>query len=173
MTLEPISFDEALGLVVNLEGRYANDPSDPGGETKWGIARKRHPEISEADWAKFSPGDARNLYKTSYFDAHRCGEMPRGWGLAIFDGEVVQGEVIKLAQAAIGAVPDGQVGPQTLVRFQLATHEDFCLFMALRGVKYTHSPLFPRDGKGWLKRLFLISAFALESPHDGPTSAGA
>lgn len=158
MNLNPISFEEASKIVIGIEHAYAYDPFDPGGETKWGIARNKHPEIPEEKWLSYTINDALSLYKTAYFDMSRCGEMPRAWGLAVFDGEVNQGYVIDLAQHACGAPVDGKVGPVTLSRLHMASSEMFHSFMASRGVRYTHNHQFARDGEGWLKRLFMIAS---------------
>lgn len=46
-------FDRAFAELIGLEGGYANDPDDPGGETIFGISRRAHP-----DWEGWGDVDA-------------------------------------------------------------------------------------------------------------------
>jgi len=41
----PPEFLRAAERLLADEGGYVNDPADPGGETKFGIARRFHPEL--------------------------------------------------------------------------------------------------------------------------------
>lgn len=36
-------FDKAFEIVVGHEGGYTDHPSDPGGETKFGISKRSYP----------------------------------------------------------------------------------------------------------------------------------
>jgi lysozyme family protein len=157
-------FAAAIAVVLAEEGPYALEPGDPGGETKWGIARNAHPEISAAAWANFTRNQALAIYRAQYWDAHWCGMMPWRWALAIFDGEVNQGSVIALAQRALGAKPDGKVGGDTLGALSRATDEHFAAFMAARARAYIALSRFPTDGAGWLKRLFNVTLHAAITP---------
>ena len=157
-------FAAAARIVLTLEGVYSNQAVDPGGETKWGVARKEHPEIGDAQWADWTQADSVALFRAGYWDAHRCGEMPWPWALAIFDGEVNQGSVIRLAQQALGISDDGSIGPQTLAAIARATPEQFQIFMALRLLSYTHDSAFAADGKGWFKRVVAIAMDAAGPP---------
>ena len=40
-----MSFDTLISRVLSHEGDYVNDPSDPGGETKFGIAKRSYPHV--------------------------------------------------------------------------------------------------------------------------------
>lgn len=37
------NFDKAFELLIGHEGGYVNHPSDPGGETKYGISKRSYP----------------------------------------------------------------------------------------------------------------------------------
>ena len=39
------TFEEIIDKVIEHEGGYVNDPDDPGGETKYGIAKKSNPDV--------------------------------------------------------------------------------------------------------------------------------
>ena len=150
------NFDKAVEIVLEAEGVFSNQVNDPGGETWYGIARKSHPNIP---WPP-SKAQAIEIYQTQYWDTNQCDSMPWPWALAIFDGEVNQGSVIKVAQTVLGLRPDGVVGPQTLKAIQGATQEQLNFFFAGRALSYIALGTFPSFGKGWLKRLFNIRANA-------------
>lgn len=152
-------FAAAVAIVLPEEGPYALDAGDPGGETKWGIARNAHPEISAEDWAAFTRDDAIDLYRAQYWTAHDCDAMPWRWALAVFDGAINQGDAaVKLAQEALGVPEDGNIGKQTLDAIAKAGDEQFEMFLALRARAYAfNGGEFIRFGKGWLKRLFNVA----------------
>jgi lysozyme family protein len=151
-------FNAAVHIVLEEENVFSDSANDPGGQTKWGIARNRHPEIPDADWAAYTKDDAIALYRKGYWDANRCGEMPWPWALCVFDGEVNQGSVIAVAQHALGLPRvDGVIGPATLAAMQTATDEHLAMFLALRVKSYIALPKFPYDGVGWVKRTFNVA----------------
>ena len=157
-------FQAAAPLILAEEGVYSNQAVDPGGETKWGVARNEHPEITDSQWSAWTQADSVALFRSKYWDAHRLGEMPWPWALAIFDGEVNQGSVITLAQEALGLPGDGVVGDRTIAATKTATAEAFHIFLALRLLSYTHDSAFAADGKGWFKRVISITQAAVTIP---------
>lgn len=59
-------FERCLEKVLQFEGRYSNDPKDPGGETYCGIARAKHP-----NWEGWKGIDAfKKLYKRPPYDEY-------------------------------------------------------------------------------------------------------
>jgi len=154
-------FPAAVQIVLESEGVFSNQPGDSGGETVYGIARNKHPEL--VDWPP-TKDEAILVYRTQYWNPHRCGEMPWPWALAIFDGEVNQGSIINLAQKALGVSADGIVGIATLTQMQRATPEDFDLFIAKRSLAYVNAGLWSIDGEGWMKRLSKIARLSATIP---------
>lgn len=57
-------FYKSVNFVLQEEGGYVNDPSDPGGETKWGISKKWHPDV---DILNMTPEQAANIYYNEYW----------------------------------------------------------------------------------------------------------
>ncbi len=82
------SFRQALQFTLKWEignkpnGGYTNDPSDPGGETKYGIAAKFHPGI---DIPNLTPEQAAGIYASEYWDAAGCDSIPFPFNVAVFD----------------------------------------------------------------------------------------
>ena len=158
-------FGPASALIFGEEGLYSNQPQDPGGETKWGVARAEHPEITDAAWAAWMRADSLALLRTKYWDAHRCGEMPWRWALGVFDGEVNQGSTVKLAQWALGVSPDGEVGPATLAAMAMENADEaFRGFLAMRLMRYAADRNAATYEKGWFKRVVLIAQYGEHPP---------
>ena len=38
-------FDDIIDIVIKHEGGYVNDPTDLGGETKYGITKRFYPDV--------------------------------------------------------------------------------------------------------------------------------
>lgn len=157
-------FPQAEQVTLVDEGVYSNDPNDPGGETKWGIARKRHPEISDAAWALWTARDSMALYRSGYWDRHRCGDMPWAWALAVFEGEINQGDVIRLLQRCLGLKTDGAVGDVTLKALSVVSSNKLDEFFSARAFAYIADNGFPQYKTGWFNRLFKCRALCAIQP---------
>jgi lysozyme family protein len=148
-------FAAAEAVVVGVEGYYSNSPADPGGETMYGLSRAAHPAMP---WPP-TPDDAKAEYKSVYWDAHRCSDMPWPWALAVFDAAVNQTSfAITLAQKELGVTADGVVGPATLAAMQTEYSADHLRgYLALRADAYFRNANYATFGHGWLKRLAIIA----------------
>lgn len=70
------------------DGGYTNDPTDPGGETKWGISKRAHPNL---DIKNLTLEQAAEIYLSEYWDATGCDLVAStdiGYAVAIFDTAV-------------------------------------------------------------------------------------
>lgn len=102
-----------MEVVLANEGGYVNHPSDPGGETKFGITRARYPEV---DIAGLTKAEALEIYKRDFYDRMNLkGIKNKEAALHILDMGVNAGpkRAIKLAQGVAGVAADGIVGPIT------------------------------------------------------------
>lgn len=158
-------FPQACVIEFGDEGPYSDSPSDPGGETKWGIARNEHPEITDEQWAAWSQVDSRNMLREQYWDKYQCGSMPWPWALAIFDAVVNQGgSMIAIAQMALHTRTDGLIGPGTLAAIRNASRENLAMFLAYRCISYVGDKGFHTNGTGWFKRVVEIAMEAAVTP---------
>lgn len=57
-------FREALNFTLVWEGGYVNNPKDPGGETKYGISKRRYPHL---DIKNLTLQQAKDLYYQDYW----------------------------------------------------------------------------------------------------------
>lgn len=140
---------------------YNNTPGDRGGETKYGIAKKAHPEL---DIAKLDWEAAKRVYQKQYWFPADCEDiasmgMPR-LALLHFDGAVNSGisRASKWLQIAIGATPDGDIGPATLAKLSSADeHVTINKICDLRVAFYrqivANDPSQAKFLKGWLRRI--------------------
>lgn len=64
----PTTFEECVEQVIEEEGGYVNRPTDPGGETKYGISKRRFPR---EDIKNLTVGRAKNLYEIHYWKRYQ------------------------------------------------------------------------------------------------------
>lgn len=107
-------FKKVLPTLDAIEGGYANDPDDPGGETKFGISKRSYPDL---DIKNLEYEDAVAIYKRDFWDKLKLDEVENQTvAEAIFDMAVNSGpsNAVKMAQELVGAKVDGKIGPETL-----------------------------------------------------------
>jgi len=156
-----MSFVLALTHVLKHEGGYSNHPSDPGGATNFGITRDvlaewrdRHVMIEEVK--DLTKDEAAEIYKYKYWDAAKCGAMPAGLALMVFDGAVNHGvsQSSKFLQRALGVAADGKVGPKTLGAIEGLDAVDLIVEIAAQRMRfYGGLRTFSAFGLGWSRRL--------------------
>jgi len=103
-------FNQAVAVIFKHEGGYANNESDPGKETNFGISKRSYPEV---DIYNLTKERAKHIYLRDYWkplnlymidNANIC--------LELFDFAVNAGpsRAVKLAQKLAGTKEDGQLG---------------------------------------------------------------
>jgi hypothetical protein len=85
---EYAKFYNALRFTIPHEGGYVDDPDDLGGETKWGISKKAHPEL---DIPKLTPEQAAEIYYREYWLPTGCEQMEPPMSTLVFDTAVLFG----------------------------------------------------------------------------------
>ena len=153
-------FSRALEVVLKLEGGYSDDPRDSGGKTQYGITEKVARSFGySGDMRELTKQTAAEIYKQGYWLNCKCGELPYPLSLYVFDCAVNQGSdaAKKLLQAALNVKQDGLIGSVTLAAARKSGSETAALFMAGRALRYTGTRGFDVYGRGWLKRLFIVT----------------
>ena len=165
MTPEEV-WDAAISFVRAEEGGLSDDPRDPGGLTKFGISQRSYPHL---DIRGLTREKAIDIYKTDFWDVHRCGELQPVIGMALFDACVNQGgAAVKLLQQALAVTADGVVGPQTIAAAaRRESAQVLQSFLARRAVRYAGLSAFETYGLIWMGRLFRLFSrcLTLETPH--------
>lgn len=115
--------DDIITDVMKAEGwdTYTDHPNDRGGPTKWGItlaawSEWRGHECTAADVQSITEAQAREFYETEYVLAPRFHHLPEMVRAMVIDCGVNHGTraASKWVQRAVGAKPDGVIGPKTL-----------------------------------------------------------
>lgn len=143
------NFNRAFDQLLSIEGSYANDPADSGGETVCGIARKHWPAWEGwaiVDWLKAKSGFPGNLsssldlqgfvhsfYKREFWDKFNLDDVSYSLGHEIFEQSVNLGisrtsrhlqEVLNALnynqQWGVDLKVDGKFGPASRSRLDLA-----------------------------------------------------
>ncbi len=78
-------FEKAIAFVLRHEGGYVNNPADPGGETKYGIAKRSHPAV---DIKNLTVDGAKGIYLTEYWVPSNSGTLDNKLALVHFDTAV-------------------------------------------------------------------------------------
>lgn len=154
------NFDTAFTRIVALEGDYSDDAKDPGGKTRYGITEAVARAHGYLGIMSALPLDvASEIYRSDYWDACRCDNIPWPLSLYVFDAAVNQGvqPAIRMLQRALDTVQDGLIGRQTLALAEKSGGWHASRFMAIRALRYIGTRGFDTYGTGWFTRLFEIS----------------
>ena len=106
-------FNKMLKVILQNEGGYVNDPSDSGGETKYGISKRAFPYLDIKNLTIEQAGEIyyKNCYLTCRADTIVNDEL----AMQVFDHSVNAGasKAIKLLQKCAGVTQDGIIGVNT------------------------------------------------------------
>lgn len=154
-------FAKAVEVVLKHEGGYANNPRDPGGETKFGISARSNPDV---DIRGLTRQQAIHIYKERYWRDEY--EIIRDEKLAvkIFDLAVNMGhgKAHMLLQEAVNELRDegqkltvdGYIGPKTLEALNSADLDEVYGLFIRQVEDFYLSIGKPEFVAGWLNRLY-------------------
>lgn len=172
------NFERCLAIVVDKEGGFSDHPRDRGGPTNLGITLRtlaswqglNFDEITEearakllADLRALTRREAAEIYRANYWLPMRCGDLPRGVDLMLFDFGVNAGPrtSVKMMQRAVGVTADGSLGPQTLAAATATDADKLIDALAEARLAYYRSlDNFDVFGAGWSKRTSEVAALA-------------
>ncbi len=149
------SFAQYFEWLLPWEGDYENDPNDPGGETRWGINKRDHPEV---DIRRLTKEGAKAIYFSHYWKPSSADKLPPRTAWAIMDCAVNSGRVraIQWMQELLGVAADGVIGPVTLRAAHAYGDAMLANRILARREKYYRSlatqTRFKRYLRGWLNR---------------------
>ena len=162
-----IADTQILDDIIRREGGYVDHPDDRGGCTKYGITRKTlsewlKREATCEDVERMTEDVARSIYRELYilrprFDAIRDDRLRA----LVIDCGVNHGvkRAARWLQEAVGAVPDGIIGPRTLAALNAIADSDavYRRILARRAKFYgqliTRDPSQAAFAHGWMNRL--------------------
>ena len=131
------SFEPSFNMtVLKFEGgsRYTNDPTDPGGETRWGLSKRANPDL---DIANITMNAAKEVYLERYWKPAGCDEMPYPWDAITFDTAVNMG-VKKALKIKEGAATPADCHLQRIF--------EYCRIVE-------NNPVMAKYIKGWVNRV--------------------
>ncbi len=152
-----MDFEQAVSIVMKIEGGFVQDQNDPGGATKWGISQKSFPNINIKE---MTDEQARSLYFNYYWIPGKCALMPERIRLVYFDMCVLHGvsaaaiTVQKaLNNAGYKVEVDGVIGDETLNAAPHLEPERLRSYRVLRLANLVAAkPTMEKYWYGWYKR---------------------
>nr|WP_317199814.1 glycosyl hydrolase 108 family protein [uncultured Psychrobacter sp.] len=150
-------FDNIFDRLMKHEGGYVNHPSDPGGETMWGVTKR----VARAhgyygSMRRLPKSLAKDITEKSYYKAVKGDQLDRLIAWQLTDAAYNHGNrrAVKFLQAAVGASQDGLIGPRTLAAVNKMDKNDVVfLFNAERIEFYTRLRTWQTFGRGWARRV--------------------
>ena len=160
------NFQKSLKRVLKHEGGYVNHPSDPGGETNFGITKSTARSYGYHGSMRTIPMTVvEKIYKSQYWDAMSCENFDCALAYQLFDAAVNHGllNARKILQRTIKVKDDGIIGAVSLAAIrQLDTADLVQMFNAERISFYTRISTFPTFGRGWMNRMVDNLRYAVE-----------
>ena len=165
------SYDAALARLLAHEGGYTNHPADPGGPTNFGITiddyRKYvRPDASAADVRAMKLDEAKAIYRSKYWDAQRCDELPAGVDYAVFDYGVNSGigRSGKVLRRVLGlAADDWRTSDAVLAALGRRDAKQVIAAICDERLRFLQSlKTWGVFGKGWGARVTEVRTFALQ-----------
>jgi lysozyme family protein len=169
--------DEAIALMVRLEGGFVDNPKDPGGATKFGITQKtldywrsRLASPLPANVRDLAVADASRIYELTDWAQIHGDQLPVALAVLVLNSAVNQGEetAIRLLQAALRIPQTGAIGPPELAAIEhwhspympeQTLAEEYCAQVAVR---YAHLDSTEAVFElGWFRRLMRVYTAAV------------
>lgn len=157
-------FIEAFNKTLGHEGGYVNDPTDPGGETKWGISKRAYPNVNIKN---LTVEQAQKIYLKDYWrkcklngvDDQEVAEQI--FDVAVNSGTKRAGLMIQEACNILGnnLVEDGIIGSLTVNAINKIRYSDVLVkVISYLRVKYyldliQRKPAMRKYIWGWLRRV--------------------
>lgn len=150
-------YDMIFDRLMDHEGGYVNHPSDPGGETMYGVTKR----VAQAhgywgDMRRLPKSLAKKITEQSYYKAVKGDQLDRLIAWQLTDAAYNHGkrQAVKFLQRAVGASDDGLIGPRTLAAVAAMDKNDVVLlFNAERIEFYTRLRTWQTFGRGWARRV--------------------
>lgn len=166
------TFEHAIEAVMKKEGGYVADPDDAGGETNFGISKRRYPEI---DIAALTREEAIALYRRDFWnpiyehlEPQACAtklleltlHLRHGEQRPYYETDMLGVRLVQQALRMLGDMivsVDGRFGPQTLQAIKLESWP--ALLAAIRVQQCRHyvaivdaAPVQRKFFLGWIRR---------------------
>lgn len=148
--------------ILSHEGGYVNHPNDPGGETKWGIAKRSYPNVNIKALTREA---AIEIYRRDFWAPMEKALVSDAVAYQALDSAVNHGmgNTVRFLQRAVGVADDGRIGPVTIGHLRAVNECDLLMrFLAERLDFMTKLSVWPTFGKGWSRRIAQNLKYASE-----------
>lgn len=146
-------FNEVINRILSHEGGYVNHPDDPGGETKWGIAKRSYPHLNIKALTR---DEAIELYRKDFWNPLQGWTFDEAVSFQLLDAAINHGmgNAIRFVQRAVGVADDGHVGPVTLRAIKATSQCDLLLGISAERLEFfTKLSTWSTFGRGWARRV--------------------
>ena len=148
-----MTFDGVFDRLIGHEGGYVNDPTDPGGETNWGISKRSYPNV---DIKNLTRDGAKAIYRRDFWDRLKADTLHDGVAYQLFDFAVNSGieTAVRYLQRAVGVADDGHWGPASAAAAAAMSESDTIMGLNAERLDFmTRLQNWPNHGKGWARRI--------------------
>lgn len=148
-----MTFETSINRLLGIEGKYVNNPEDPGGETNWGISKRSYPGLNIKELTR---EQAIALYDRDFWTPIDGDSLPSGIGYQLLDFAVnsAPGTALRMVQRAVGVADDGHIGPVTVAALKATEPHDLIMrFLSKRLVFMTNCANWPNASRGWARRI--------------------
>lgn len=168
---ESSNFEYAVNIILQFEGGYVSDHRDPGGSTKYGITQAvydawlKNLNESSMDVILVTRSEAKDIYKSQYWDRIRGDELPKRLAICLFDFAVHSGvsKAIHTLQRVLGVEPDGVIGLVTLDEIRKKDESLIIENLLKRRLNFLKSlSVWKFYKNGWKNRIQKLSKICLE-----------
>jgi lysozyme family protein len=170
------NWERSFELMLGSEDGFSDDPRDNGnklpdgrpGSTMLGVTQYNWEnwtghQVTHEQMKKLKPEDVKPFYKKKFWDACRCNDLPEGIDYLVFDFAVNAGvgRSAKTLQSAVGATPDGSIGPLTLAAVAKQSETELIDNFSAAKVDFYVGLNNPTYEDGWLNRVKHVRTAAL------------
>lgn len=152
----PAKFVKAVTAVLENEGGYANNPADPGGETKYGISKRSYPNL---DIKNLTKDQAIDIYYRDFWVPIRADKLEdERLSMHYFDVAVNSGKgrAIRILETVTGKPLTGIIASDTITAANLLPNAA-AKYVEQRKSFYNNlvliTPSMKVFLKGWLNRI--------------------
>jgi len=145
-------------LVLEGGSKITNDPSDSGGQTKYGISKKAFPNVNVIN---LTEQQAIDIYKNNFYNVCMIDSInDELLALHVFDFAVNAGigRSVKTLQKIVGSAQDGVIGAKTL---SMVNSGNFSTEFIQARINFYKSIGVGKNAKflkGWLNRVSNLKA---------------
>jgi lysozyme family protein len=170
------TWEMAFAKLIEHEGGFTDDPRDPGnslpdgrpGCTNLGVTQKAWEEyvghqVTHDDMKQLTRESVKPFYKKHYWDVLKADELPLGIDYMVFDMGVNSGwpKAAMTLQQAVGAKPDGAIGPKTIEAVKSLDAEKLIDDFSEKRLDFMRNlSTWPVHGKGWERRVDEVAEMA-------------